>query len=107
MSPEEQKKVEDLQLQVTTLTKKNQDQETELTQATKLIEELKEKLAEKEAGPVKVPTLKIGSDTYEFHSEFHYKGQDITLELLKEDADLAKELVNEKVGDLRKVVTKK
>ena len=99
--------MEGLEKQVEVLTKEKTEQATQLEQATTLITELKEKLEEKDAAKTKVPTLKIGSDIYEFHSEFLYKGQEITLELLKEDAELAKELVKEKVGDLRKVVAKK
>lgn len=103
---EDQKIIAAQKTQIDTLTKERDTARTDLTTAEGVIDELKEKLAEKEAGTVKLPTVNVGKRTYEFLSDFMYKGQEVTIELLKDDTTLAEELVKEGVGNLRELKKK-
>lgn len=83
--------------------KKDQD----LADAVQVIADLKKKLEEKQAGVIELPTVKVGSDLYELaEGDFTYKGKEVTIDVLKEDAALAKELIKEGISHLRKVEKK-
>lgn len=90
------------QLEVANLAKTKA--EGELTQAMTVVTDLKTKLAAKTDESASLGSVKVGKDTYELTSDFFYKGEEVTLQSLKENADLAAELVAEKIGNLRKVV---
>lgn len=81
------------------------DQDKALEQATAVVADLKTQLAEKKVGVIELPTVKLGNDTYELvGGDFFYAGREISIEVLKEEPKLVKELVAEKVANLRKLV---
>lgn len=100
------KEKQEAQATITSLTAAKDKAEGDLATATKVVVDLKEKLADKAAGTVKLDTVKVGEDTYELTSDFFYKGAEVSIEVLKENTELAAELVKEGVGNLRKVVAK-
>ncbi|OIN59800.1 hypothetical protein [Arsenicibacter rosenii] len=79
-------------------------QETDLTAAAGLVAGLRQKLTAAEAtaetAPAK-PTLTVARKEYEFLSDFSWKGEEVTFEVLKANKKLAEELVKEGVGNLR------
>lgn len=80
-----------------------QDKE-DLQKAADVIAELKAELSGKAAQVAQVPTVSVGKQTYEFvGGSFTYKGQVVTIDVLKDNAKLAAELVKEGVGGLRLV----
>ncbi len=80
----------------------------ELEQAAGVVSGLKDELAQKAFGTVELPTVKVGKDTYELvGGNFFYSGREVSIEVLKEDAKLAAELVKEGFGGLRKLEDKK
>jgi hypothetical protein len=94
-----------LEKELATLTKAKETAEKEAETAAQVVDDLKTKLAEKQAGVVEIPTLTVGKDTYQFvDGDFTYKGKVVTLESLKEDSKLVAELIKEGVSHLRKVV---
>ncbi|RIV20541.1 hypothetical protein DYU11_21080 [Fibrisoma montanum] len=98
--------VAELSRQVSTLKNVNESQAAALGEAATIIDELKQKLADKETTSVEIPTVSVGKETYELLTDFSWKGQEITIDVLREDAKLAAELVKEGVSTLRKVIKK-
>lgn len=104
-----QKQIEALKSQLTAETKRadvaeaaQKKAESDLATASEVIAELKAQVAEQDAQIPAVPTLKVGKETYEFvGGAFHYKGQVVTIDALKDNAKLAAELVKEGVSALR------
>ncbi|GAB3958201.1 hypothetical protein GCM10028805_52080 [Spirosoma harenae] len=80
--------------------------EKDVEQALTVNKDLKEQLTELASGSKKIPTIKVGAQTYEFLSEFFYRDQEITLDVLKNDTELAKEVVKQGISNLRLVTTK-
>lgn len=90
--------------QIEQLLTEKQKSTSDLDQAAKVVTQLKEQLAEKLAGTVKLPTVSAGKDTYELvGGAFTYNQSEVTLETLQNDPKLVAELVKEKVGNLRKL----
>ena len=105
---EDQKTIAALQKQVATLTDEKTAALNQVTEATAVVTDLKSQLAEKAAGTIQLPSLKIGSDMYELvGGDFTYNAKEVTLDILKEDSKLAAELVKEGVGNLRKLAKAK
>ncbi|GAB3550622.1 hypothetical protein [Spirosoma fluminis] len=85
------------------LQKEAQQKDTDLATANTVITELKQQLEKQQGAVQKHPQLTIGKLSYELISEFMWAGKLVTLNRLKEDAKLAKELVDEGVANLRLV----
>lgn len=83
--------------------------EGDLEEATKTINDLKEKLeAKTKEKSAKTPVVKVNGDNYEVTiPKFNYDGKDYTAEDLKSDSDMCKELVAAGFGGLRLVRDRK
>ncbi|MCX6216476.1 hypothetical protein [Spirosoma sp.] len=103
---DDQKLIASLTKQVETLTAEKVKAENDLAEAVKVVTELKGKLSEKQEAGSKLPTLKVGEDTYELVTEFLYQNQEVTHQVLKENPDLAAALVADGCGNLKKVAKK-
>lgn len=98
---EDQKTIQSLKEQLATVTNERDTAKAELEQAKTIVADLKQKLSDKADGTIEVPSLKVGKEVYQFISDFTWKGEEVTLVRLKENAKLAEELVKEGVANLR------
>jgi DNA repair exonuclease SbcCD ATPase subunit len=87
-----------------TLKKTGEEKDAQLTQAGKVVQELKEQLATKTKGTVQKPVVEHDGHTYELvGGGFFFDNQVVTHEVLKEDPKLVAKLIGERVGNLRKI----
>lgn len=78
--------------------------EADQSEAAQVVNDLKQQLASEEKKTAKLPLLKLGKDTYElFGGDFTYKGQTVTVAILKDNKELLQHLVDEGFGNLRKL----
>jgi len=90
--------------QVKTLTVAKEAAEKNVAEAAKVVVDLKIQLEEKQSGVIQLPTVKVGSETYELvGGSFMFEGKEVSHEVLKENSKLATQLVKERVGNLRKL----
>lgn len=100
----DQEKISELTKKVEALEAEKQKQAKELKTAQEIVDDLKQQLADKETGVVKLPTFSVDKDTYELvGGAFTWGSKEVTIEALKEDSKLAKELIKAGVTALRKV----
>jgi chaperonin cofactor prefoldin len=100
----DEQKIDRLTKKVEQLEKADKVKDKQLEDAATIVADLKQQLADKEAGVVKLPTFSVDKDTYELvGGSFTWAGKEVTVEDLKEDSKLAKELIKAGVTSLRKV----